>query len=358
MKAILNPTALAKVLKRAAPVIKKNTVLPILSSVKLEFERNKVTIKATDLETSIISTIECESKEPFDVVIEYSSLNDICSKVTEPIMIDASGERILITSGKSKFNFSKVSGEHYPAIEEDDFLFSIDVDSDFFWSLYCANSCKSPEETRQGLNAPCVHVKKDSVVLVGTDALVLYKNTLKIKTGKEAQMMVPEQFVQLTKGFADGKVSISEKFIKVESADSVIISRLIDGKFCLYESILPKEINYNFKINRNELIKSLQLTGVVANVSTHLSSINFNGGDIKIFTKDIDFGHDAEDEVKATHEVEFEKIGVNGSQMLKLLNLFDSEEVEMAFTAPTKTIFIKPAGDPNTLSLLQPLMID
>lgn len=281
MKAILNPTALAKVLKRAAPVIKKNTVLPILSSVKLEFERNKVTIKATDLETSIISTIDCESKEPFDVVIEYSSLNDICSKVTEPIMIDASGERILITSGKSKFNFSKVSGEHYPAIEEDDFLFSIDVDSDFFWSLFCANSCKSPEETRQGLNAPCVHVKKDSVVLVGTDALVLYKNTLKIKTGKEAQMMVPEQFVQLTKGFADGKVSISEKFIKVESADSVIISRLIEGKFCLYESILPKEINYNFKINRNELIKSLQLTGVVANVSTHLSSINFNGGGYK-----------------------------------------------------------------------------
>lgn len=358
MKAIINPAALAKVLKKASPAIKKNSVLPILSCVKLQFEKTKLTVYATDLETSIVSTLDCEGKDTFDVVIEYASIADICSKISEPILIEEKDEKILITGDESKFKFSKVEGEHFPKIEAKDFLFDIDVDSDFFWALSCANTCKSLEDTRVGLNAPCVHIKKDSVSLVGTDALVLYKKTLKIKTGKEIQMMVPEQFVQMTKAFSEGKISVSEKFIKVQSGETTIISLLLEGKYCLYETILPKEIEFNFTINRNELIKSLQITGVAANTSTHLSRINFNGGDIKIVTQDIDYGREAEIKVKSIHSVEIERIGVNGSQMLKLLGLMDSEEVEMSFTDERKTIFLRPAGEPNVLCLVQPLMLD
>ena len=58
MKAVINSTLLSKELKKLSLVIKKNTVIPILSTVKFSFEKNKLTLTATDLETTYISEIE------------------------------------------------------------------------------------------------------------------------------------------------------------------------------------------------------------------------------------------------------------------------------------------------------------
>lgn len=360
MKAVIDSQKLSKELKKLSPIIKKNTVLPILTCVKLSFEKNKLTIMATDLETTVLLSMECECKSPFVIIVEFSVLNDVCSRIFEPITIDASGkESISIVSDAAKFKFTKNSDEEaFPNIKEEEFILDIDADTDFFSALFSADVCKSDDQFKTNMNAACIHIKKDSLAIVGTDAFVAFKKELKVKTGKDLQVMVCGQFVQIVKGFANAKISIGEKFIKTESGSMVIISRLYDAKYCAYEMIMGKEIEYNLNINRVDLIAKLGIAGVAANPAAHLCAINFNGGDIKIASQDIDYGKEGETRVKANHTVEIKAIGVNGHQMLKLLNLFDSEEVEMAFREKTSTIFLRPFGDPNTMCLLQPLMID
>ena len=359
MKAVINAQVLAKELKKISPIIKKNSVLPILSCVKLSFEKGKLVISATDLETLVLVTVDCECTNPFVIVIEYSSLLDACSKIFEPISIDASGKEISIISGTTKFKFAKTNNEEtFPKIDTEEFLFDINVEVDFFTALLAANSCRSDDNFKPALSYPCIHVKKDILTLVGTDAHVLYKTDMKIKTGKEIQALVNDPFVQMVKGFGSAKVSFGEKFIKAEYANMVVMSRLIDSKYCFYENIIPKDLEFNFKIERASLIKSLGVAGVASDPSTHFCVISFNGGDIKIESKDIVFGKESETKVKAIHTVEIPSIGVNGNQMLKLLNLFDSEEVEMAFRGENSTILLRPFGEPNTVCLLQPLMIN
>lgn len=360
MKAVIDSQKLSKELKKLSPIIKKNTVLPILTCVKLSFDKNKLTIMATDLETTVLLTMDCECKSPFVIVVEFASLSDVCSKIFEPITIDAgSKDMVHITSDNSKFKFSKTNDEeNFPKIHDEEFTIKIEADCDFFSSLYSANVCKSDDQFKPTMNAACIHIKKESLTVVGTDAFIAFKKDLKIKTGKDMRIMVNENFVQLIKGFGDATVLIGEKFIKVEYGTMVIISRLIDSKFCSYEMIMDKEIEYNFKADRAALINSIGVAGIAANLTTRLCSINFNGGDIKIMSQDIDYGKEGESKMAANHTVEIKAIGVNGNQMLKLLNLFDSEEVEMAFREKTSTIFLRPFGDPNTMCLLQPLMID
>jgi DNA polymerase-3 subunit beta len=360
MKAVVDAQKMSKELKKLSPIIKKNSVIPILTSIKLSFEKGKVTIMATDLETTVLLSLECECKSPFVIIVEFSVLNDVCSRIFEPITIDASGkENIQITSDAAKFKFTKNNDEEsFPKVNEEEFLLTIDADTDFFTALFSADFCKADDQFKNNMNAACIHIKKDSLTVVGTDAYVAYKKDLKVKTGKDLQVMVCAQFVQLVKGFANAKISIGEKFIKAESGTMVIISRLMDGKYCAYEMIMGKDTDYNLNINRADLITKLVIAGIAANPAAHLCVIHFNGGDIKITSQDIDYGKEGETKVKAIHTVEIKAIGVNGHQMLKLLNLFDSEEVEMAFRGATQTIFLRPAGEPNTMCLLQPLMID
>lgn len=360
MKAVVDSHKLSKELKKLSPIIKKNTVLPILTCVKLSFVKNKLSVMATDLETTVLLSMDCECKSAFVIIVEFSVISDICSRISEPITIDASEKgAISVVSDAAKFKFTSNNEESsFPNIKEEEFLFDIDADWEFFNSLSNADACKSDDQFKPNMNAACIHIKKDSLSIIGTDAFVAYKKELKIKTGKDARIMVNNQFVQITKSFPDAKVSFGERFIKAESGTMVVISRLLDAKYVSYEMIMDKEIEYNLNINRTDLIAKLGIAGIAANPSAHLCAIHFNGGDIKIVSQDIDYGKEGETKVKAVHTVEIGVIGVNGHQMLKLLNLFDSEEVEMAFREKGSTIFLRPFGEPNTMCLLQPLAID
>lgn len=358
MKAIVNPQKLLNELKKVAPVISKNTILPILSSVVLSFNKNKLTIKGTDLETTIHLTMDCESKDSFDVLVEFSDLIGVCSKIHEPILINAIGDSILITSDNSKFKFAKTNEEHFPKLPEEDFLFDLEVEADFFWALGCANICKSDTDLNPRMYCTSIKVKKDLITIAGIDGFVAYRNELKIKTGKIAEILVGKKFVDMTKGFSEGKVSIGEKFIKVETSDIIITSLLFDSQFVDLDSIIPQEILYNFKTNRVEFINSLGVTGIVASVSTKTISIHFDSeGEIKLYSQNVYYGKEVQTKIKSTNSVEIKSIGVNGNQMLKLLNLFDSEEVEMAFGGEKSTIYLRPAGEPNILCLLQPAAV-
>lgn len=358
MKAIIDAQYFTRELKKLSPVIKKNTVIPILTCVKLSFDKGNVKITASDLETTVLSNVECECKSHFSLIMEFSDLVEVCSKLSGLVTIELKDKAVIMTSNNSKFEFVKSNDEeHFPKIPEDEFSVTFDVNSDFFSSLYLANSCRSTDDFKPNMNAACIHMKNDIITLVGTDAYVAYKNDLKIKTGKQIQVMVPDQFVQMVKAASSGKISIGEKFVKAELDNTIIISRLADAKFCSYETIIPAELAFNFKANRAELVKSLGIAGVASSKQTRMCAINFNEGEVKITSEDVDFGKTGETRVKANHSVEIPAVGVSGDQMLKLLSLFDSEDIEIYFRQAGSTICIRPAGEPNTLCLLQPLML-
>lgn len=358
MKAIVDPQLLAKELKKVSPIIKKTTVLPVLSCVKLSFESGKLSIMATDLETIVLLTMNCECKKPFSIVVDFSSFSEVCSKLFGPITIELSDKTVNITSDNSKFKFVQEYNEsEFPKIHDEEFLFSIDADLDFFLALGNANNCKSDDPYKTNMNGVLIHFKKDKVIVFGTDAFIAYKEDFKIKTGKEIQVIINDQFAQMVRVFNSGKISIGEKFVKAESGEMIVISRLADSKFCAYEAIIPSELNFNFKSDLKDLISSLSFVGIAANKTASTCAINFNGGDIKVSANDFDYGNEGETRVKATHTVEIPDIGVNGKQMLKILAFFDSQEVEMAVRGENNTIFLRPSGEPNTLCLLQPVSL-
>src|SRR5215207_3073589 len=106
MKAVVNNEVLSKGLKNISSVIKKNTVLPILSSIKFEFTKNKLQLTATDLETTFITSVDCECKTPFSFPMEATDIMEVCSNVASPIEISLTDKVINIISGKYKGKFT------------------------------------------------------------------------------------------------------------------------------------------------------------------------------------------------------------------------------------------------------------
>lgn len=358
MKAIINANELETELKIIQTVIKKNVIIPIMAAVKMDFGKNKLTVTGTDSETTAIFTLDCECKTPFTIVIGFEDILKVCSRLSEPISIQEKGNEILISGDNSNFKFTKFGEvEHFPAIPDEELTLWVDVDSDFFYALSAASSCKHKDELKENMNKPCIDFKKKGLTVVGTDANFLYLKDLPYKPTEQARLMIPETFVQLTKNFQDATIYANEKTIRAEYGNKIIISRLSEAKFVTYEMILPKDAVYNLRVNKFDFKKALQVVGVAANATTNMCVLNFKTGELVITSQDIDFGKEANTKLKVEHSVELENICINGGFMLHLLNLIDTDEVEMALTTEEKTMYLKPVGDDTVLSLLQPLMI-
>ena len=76
MKFIVSTTALLRNLQTVNGVVSPNTVLPILEDFLFVVEKNKLTISGTDLETSITTWMDIESKSEGKVAIPARILVD------------------------------------------------------------------------------------------------------------------------------------------------------------------------------------------------------------------------------------------------------------------------------------------
>lgn len=359
MKATVNSDVLLKELKKLSPVIKKNMVLPILDSILFKFNKNKLSIMGTDLETTYVSQIDCTCKGVFSFPILYTDILGVCSNATAPVELDVDGLKVSVTCGKSKFNFT-ASGDatEFPNIPEEDFTIELDVDGDFFFNLSNANDFKSKEFTKVNLNMAAIDISKTKICLVGSDANYLFKKELKNKSKNEVVVMVCDEFIQACSSFQDAKISIGEKFIKAECDNETVISRLSENKFCNYSVIIPTEIIYNATIGKNELKSALRSATITANPISKQCVLNFSDGKIKLVSQDIDYGKESESEIEVTHSVEIDAICVNSGQLSAILNHIETDTIDFAFSDAKKTIYLKPTGDETVLCLLQPLYLN
>lgn len=356
MKSTISPTSLLKELKKLSLVIRKTTVFPMLTAVKLEFENNKLRITGTDLETTYISTIDCVCDEKFDIVVVYQDMVDICGSLGTPLEIELKDTLISMVSGKSKFKLSIMGDANlYPKTETEDYLISFDADGDFFYNLSVANSCKHLDDPR--MNMPAINIEKKCINVVGTDSNILYKKELPIKLNKELTVMVSSNMVSCCKAFQESKVSIGERFIKVEYGNDIIVSRLSEQKFPNYKAVIRNDIVYNMTINREQLRGALMQISVAANFSYKQVVMTFMDGLIKLQTQNADLNKEAETEIEVEHKVEIENIGFNADKMLHFLNNLNSETVDLSFISVSGSVYIKPSDDETIFCLLQPVVI-
>lgn len=356
MKATVNPTALLKELKKMSMVIRKNPIIPIMSSVLFEFTKDKLTITGTDLETTYITSMECACKSSFSFPVSFQDMVDICGTRFTPIELELKGKDISLVSGKWKSKLSVAGGEkEFPKTPIEDGLIEFDVDGDFFYHLSIASTCKHKDDPR--INMPAIHVSKDKVNVLGTDSNVMYIKELPIKANKEVVVMVSGNFANACKLFQESKVSIGEKFIKVEHGDETIISLLSEQKFPNYKAVIRQDIVWNMVVNKDSFKTELQSISVGTDLATRVVDSVILGNKIKMIARNTHFNKEAETEFDVESEMEELEISFNSEKMMHFLTTLTAETLDLSFTTPVGSIYIKPSDDDSVFCLLQPVAI-
>src|SRR5210317_105161 len=112
MKFIVTSSALLKELQNINGVITTNPVVPILENFLFEIEKGKLTVTASDLQTSMITEVEVEAKESGNIAVPARILMDTLKNLPEqPVTLsidEEDGNTLEISSDNGRY---KVTGE-------------------------------------------------------------------------------------------------------------------------------------------------------------------------------------------------------------------------------------------------------
>ena len=370
MKFIVSTSSLSKQLQLISGVISNNTVLPILEDFLFDIQGNKLTIYATDLETSMSTELEIEAKEEGKVAIPAKILVDTLKTLPEqPLTFSINEETnaVEVTTDKGKFKLAGENGDDFPRIPQPEDANSLTINSSVLGrAVNKTVFAVSNDELRPAMTGVYFLLEPDGITFVATDAHRLVKfRHLDTEVENPTNFIVPRKALGLLKGALPSEetqvtISYNDSNVFFNFGNVSLVCRLIDAKFPDYNAVIPTENPNRLTVNRADLLNTLRRISIFSNKSTNQVMVRLTGSELNIFAQDIDFSNEADERMNCDYEGEDIEIGFNGRFLQDMLSAMENDEIVIEMSTPTRAGIILPTEqDPgeDLLMLVMPVMM-
>ncbi len=371
MKFIVSSTYLLKQLQVLGGVINSSNTLPILDNFLFELKKRKLTVSASDLETTMSAVLEVESDNEGTIAVPARLLLDTLKTFPEQPLtfVVEDNHTVEISSNYGKYALAYADGAEFPKAVELASPSSTTIMGDILATaitktIFAAGN----DDLRPVMSGVFFQFSSEHLTFVATDAhkLVKYRRN-DVKASEVAEFIMPKKPLNLLKGILSG----SEEQVKVEYNDSnakfsfentELICRLIDGKYPNYEAVIPKENPNKLTISRNHFLSSVRRVSIFSNRTTHQIRLRIAGAELNISAEDIDYSNKAEERLTCAYQGDDMQIGFNSRFLVEMLGNLSSEEVSLELSLPNRAGILTPIdgldeGEHVTM-LVMPVMLN
>ncbi len=375
MKFTVSSTALSSSLQSISRVISTKNTLPILDNFLLKIDENTLTATASDLETTLTTTVDItDVVGSGSVAISAKLLLDILKEFSaQPLVfdIDDNTMAITITSASGKYNLVGQNGEEYPSLpemSEDKNALTVAVDvllNGINKTLFAA----ATDDLRPTMTGVFFDIRPDNLTFVATDAhkLVRLKSTA-VQPELTANFILPQKPSGVLKNIlpkesGDVLVEFDGKNVAFTLSHYKMFCRQIEGRFPNYENVIPKpEVNINkVVVDRVSLVNALRRVSLFTNQANNLIKLALDNNLLTISAQDIDFSISAKEELECQYDSQPLTIGFKSQFLIEILNNINSTEVSIELSDPSRAGLILPFvqnDDEDLLMLLMPMLLN
>jgi DNA polymerase III subunit beta len=371
MKFIVNSAYLLKQLSNINGVITTNPVVPILENFLFELDKGSLTVTASDLQTSMITDLQVESKEKGSIAVPARILLDTLKNLPEqPVTfsIDESTYSIEIISDNGRYKLSGENATDFPKVPSVSNDFSAEISSEVLArAINNTIFATSNDELRPAMTGVYVNLGENNSTFVATDGhrLVRYRRA-DVKSSNGSSIIIPRKALNLLKATlpsenTDVSVSFNLSNAYFKFGNLRMICRLIDERFPDYDNVIPTQNNITMSIERSDLLGALKRISIYANKTTHQVRLKITGSELQISAEDLDFSNEANERLSCDHENEDIEIGFNAKFLIEMLSNMDSPKIKLTMSAPNKAGVILPAENESgedILMLVMPVMLN
>lgn len=375
MKFVVSSTELLSHLQAISRVISSKNTLPILDNFLFELKDNQLVATASDLESTLITTIPLETSVGEGVIaFPARILTDTLKEFPEQPLtfdIDLTSLAVKITSENGVFSIVGQHGEDFPKlpVKQDTNLVNISVESTVL--LTGVNKtlfATADDELRPVMNGIFIELGNNDLTFVASDAhkLVRYKR-LDGRSDVESSFILPKKPASLLRNILPKEtnpvlVEFDEKNAFFTLSNYKLICRLVEGNYPSYNSVIPKTNPNKLTIDRVELYNTLKRVSVFSNPASNLIKFELKSNELVVSAQDIDFSISARERLQCQYEGQELEIGFKSVFLLEILANISSSNVMIELSDPTRAGIFLPYdndnADEDVLMLLMPMMIN
>src|SRR5690348_11207996 len=321
--------ALLRPLQAVSGIVERRHTLPILANVLLEQRNGQLHVTATDLEMQITAVAELAGKDGSATTVGARKLQDLLRALPDDaqINVDASGSKMTVRAGRSRFNLQTLAASDYPRISVgQEQLQTLSLPQREFRSLLkLAEFAMAQQDIRYYLNGMLLVVDKGALQAVATDGHRLSWASLAVDGDyAHAEVILPRKTVlELSKLLQDDDTPLTIDILANQArfrfANVELVSKVVDGKFPDYNRVIPTAHGKKIELERVALLSALSRAAILSNEKFRGVRLVLGDDQLKIICTNSE-QEEAEEQLPVAYSGEGIDIGFNITYLLDVLD--------------------------------------
>ena len=346
--------------------------LPILENFLFDLNGNVLEITASDTELTLKTQLEVEETlEEGKIAVPAKHMMDLLKELPDqPLTIQTSSDSSFVckwSSGES--NLPYFPAEDYPEItgtDETAVSFSFPAQS-LLEGISSTIYATADDEIRPAMNGILFDIDTDSTTLVASDShkLICY-TTADVKAPEKASFILHKKPAGIIKAIIGKDVETVDIAFDAKNASfcfgqTMVICRLVVGKYPKYRDVIPQNNSNVLKINRAQLLNTVRRVSVCANKASNHIKFDLQSGSLEISAQDLGFSIAAYEKMQCQYDGEPLAIGFKSPFIIEILSNMNCGEIVMKFLDSKRAALILPAEEEEEsgkiCGIIMPIMI-
>lgn len=346
------------------------TTEPILEGIFINVKKDCVILTTNDLDIGMEYTInDIESIEDGKVVVDCKMFGEIIRRLpNERITFYLNDKNLLVIECEgSVYKLATMNADEFPVLPKIDIEKSITLSQGALKEMIKKTIfAVSVEENRPIFTGCLLEVNNDELNVVAVDGYRLALRKVPMGPGIEKfNAIVPGKYLnEIVKNLQDIdetiQIGISKNQALFELKNCKIVSRLLEGEFLNYNSVIPTERKTRIKVNKSALQNAIERAAIFSTSSAEkekkypIKMFVSLGSIIISCTSQVG---DAKEEVLVETTGNELEIGFNHKYMIDALKAIEDDEVYLDFGSNISPCVIRPIVDEKYTYMVLPVRL-
>ena len=379
MRFIVNSQQLLRQLQSLGGVLSSSNTMPIINCYHFHLEDGKLTIKTTDLSTTLVATMEVETPhmdKAEEVAIPSKMLLEVMKTFEDvPVTfnVDQESYSISLQSGQGEYSLAGMDAETFPAMPVAETTGRVNMGSSaLVEALNKTLFATSNDDMHPMMTGVYCEMTPDGVTFVATDAHKLVRYRRKDTTCEEStNFILPKKPINVVRNILAGRKEDTEVTLEYNNTNIFIsfdnfyiVCRLVDGRYPNYEAAIPKDNPRKLILDRQSFLNTLRRVSIFASEATRQVRLSLTASQLEISAEDHEFSNKAHESIPCQYEGEPMDIGFNAKFLTEMLSNLDTEQILIEMSHPSRAGIIFPYTEQpdeeqkeDILMLVMPVML-
>ena len=355
MKFICEKEKILKALNSVTKAVAVKTTMPVLEGILIQTNDNQIKLTTYDLEIGIEYIInDCNIKENGAAVVNAIMFTEIIRRLPDTeITIYINDKNLLVIECEgSLYKLATMNPDEFPELPKINVENSVEIEQNCLKDMIRKTIfAVSTEENRPIFTGCLFEIANNKLNVVAVDGFRLsWKSKFLQNKVKNFSAVIPGRTLNemnkiLTESFDSIKIGVAKNQALFELENCKIVTRLLDGEFLNYSSVIPDNWETRIRVKRAQLQECFERISLISSSSIEKEKkypvkVSIDIG--KVIISCTNQTGDAKEEMFVTTEGKNLEAGFNPKYFLDALRAIDDEEIFVDFGTSISPCIIRP----------------